>query len=316
MSTECAPILVSSLQSRPRSSSACLAVCALGGIWFWAYWPTLAQIAERWATNPMYSHGYLVPLFSGYLLWRRRELICGEVCEPGWWGMPCVGVGIALHLASAYFYFEWFGAVSILVVLAGMSIAWGGFKAWRWAWPAIGFLVFMLPLPYRVEVSLAYPLQRLATLASTYALQTLGFPAIAEGNVIIMESARPLGIVEGCNGLGMLVTFFAMTTAVAFILPRSFVAKAVIVASAIPIALFSNVFRITVTGILAETVGGELAETFFHGLFGWLMPPFALGVLWLEMWILGKLVVDAPAEDQSAPRLAGWIALPARCPVS
>ena len=313
MSTECAPILVSSLHSRSRSAS--LAACALGGIWVWAYWPTLAQIAERWATNPMYSHGYLVPLFSGYLLWRRRELIRGEVCEPSWWGLPCIGLGIALHLGGAYFYFEWFGAVSVLVVLAGMGIACGGFKIWRWAWPAIGFLVFMLPLPYRVEVSLAYPLQRLATVASTYALQTLGFPAIAEGNVIIMESARPLGIVEACNGLGMLVTFFAMTSAVALVLPHSFITKAVVVASAIPIALFSNIVRITVTGILAETVGGELAGTFFHGLFGWLMPPFALGVLGLEMWILGKLVVDAPAEDQSVRSLAELIMSPSRCPV-
>lgn len=172
-----------------------------------------------------------------------------------------------------------------------------------WSWPAIAFLVFMLPLPYRLEVSLAYPLQRLATIASTYLLQTVGFPAVAEGNIIIMEEAR-IGVVEACAGLGMLVTFTALTTAVAMLLRRSLFDKIIIVLSALPIAIAANVVRIVVTGILAETIGNEAADEFFHGLFGYMMPAVALSMLWVEMKILAMLIVDAPVVNESTFGLA------------
>ena len=284
--------------------TASFGLIALGGIWLWAYWPTLAEIAERWATNPMYSHGYLVPVFAAYMLWHRRGMIRGEIVRPSWWGVPWLVVGIVLHLASARFYFDWIGAVSILFVLTGLGIAWGGTKVWRWAWPAIGFLIFMLPLPFQIEVALAYPLQRLVTLASTYVLQTIGFAAIAEGNIIIMGDTR-IGVVEACNGLGMLVTFFAMTTAIALLLHRSFLTKAFIVVSAVPIALLANIVRITITGTLAETVGAEAADAFFHGFLGLLMLPLALGMLWIELKVLAALLIEMPANDRLAYRFAG-----------
>ena len=286
----------------------------LGGIWFWAYWPTLAEIVERWSTNPLYSHGYLVPGFAAFLLWHRRRMLGDESGQPSCWGVLCIAFGAALHLAGAYFYFDWASAASSLPVLVGLGLAWGGVKVLRWNWPAIAFLVFMLPLPYRVEVSLAFPLQRLATLASTYLLQTLGFPAIAEGNVIIMEEAR-LGVIEACNGLGMLVTFFALTSAVALLLKRGLLGKGIIVLSAIPIALLANVVRITVTGVLAEIVGSEVAVEFFHRLGGWLMMPLALGMLWLELKVLATLVIQAPSEDLPLREFTEMFAPRASCPV-
>ena len=45
-------------------------------------------------------------------------------------------------------------------------------------------------------------------------MQTLGRPALAEGNVILLNDVE-LGIVEACSGLRMLVVFFALSTAVA-----------------------------------------------------------------------------------------------------
>jgi exosortase len=156
----------------------------------------------------------------------------------------------------------------------------------------------MLPLPYFLEVSLAHRLQRLATLASTYGLQTLGLAAIAEGNVIIMSEAR-IGVVEACSGLGMLVTFFAEATAVAMLIRRSILEKLLIVASAVPIALTVNVIRIMVTGIVAETAGESAADR-VHDLAGWfLMPTLALALLWLELAILSRLLIDAPHRQET-----------------
>src|SRR5439155_19345193 len=118
---------------------------------------------------------------------------------------------------------------------AGPALLVGGRDFSRWSWPAIAFLGFMLPLPFFLEVSLAHPLRRLATMISTYALQTLSCPALAEGNVILIGDAR-LGVAEACSGLGMLMTFFALATALAMMVHAPLVDRLILVASAAPIA--------------------------------------------------------------------------------
>lgn len=273
-------------------------VCLLGAVLGWAYWPTFLDVVERWWTNPLYSHGYLVPVFAGFLLWRRRAMLTVEPFAPCWSGIPVILLGAATHLFGAYFYFDWISAAAILPILAGICLAVGGANLLRWAWPAVAFLAFMLPLPYAVETSLAYPLQRLATVASTYVLQTLGFAAVSEGNVIILENAR-LGIVEACNGLGMLVTFFAMATAVAMVIRGRPVDKLILVLSGVPIALIANTLRISLTGVLAETVSTEIADAIFHDAAGWFMMPVALGLLFVEKLVLDKLLVETPEQEEA-----------------
>src|SRR5206468_3303453 len=101
---------------------------------------------------------------------------------------------------GTYLFFDWLAAMALLPCVAGLVLLAAGWRALRWAWPAILFLGFMVPLPHRVEVALAHPLQRVATAASTYALQTLGFVAFSEGNVIRLGQVR-IGVVEACSGL-------------------------------------------------------------------------------------------------------------------
>ncbi len=150
----------------------------MGLIWF--YWATLAEMVKRWSTDPRYAHGYLVPLFALTLLWLRRDRIAAITTRSSWGGVVLIGGAIALRMAGTYIYFDWLQTVSLLPAVAGLFVVVWGWSSLRWAWPAIVFLVFMVPLPFRVEGALAHPLQRIATKVSTFALQTLGFPALAE----------------------------------------------------------------------------------------------------------------------------------------
>ncbi len=263
----------------------------------WVFWPSLVVMADRWGSDPRYTHGYLVPLFSIYLLWSRHAIFDAAASRSSWLGLPFLLLGFLLRAAGTYLYFEWIAAIALLPCLAGFALVTGGRPALRWSWPAIAFLVFMVPLPFRVEVALALPLQRIATVASTYALQALGFIAIAEGNTIRMGDVR-LGVVEACGGLSMLLIFFALSTAVAIIIRRPWYKKVPIFLSAIPIALVANISRITVTGVLHKTAGHELADRVFHDLAGWLMMPLALALLWLELKLFDWLVKDSPKRKQ------------------
>jgi exosortase len=285
-------------RSRNQTTLGILAAVVL--ILVWSYWTTLGQMALRWSQDPMYSHGYLVPGFAVLLLWFRRQQLATSAWQPSWWGAAVLVGALLLRAYGSYWYYIWDDQVSVVPALAGVVLLVGGWTALRWAWPAVAFLLFMVPLPYRLAVALTGPLQQLATLGSTFLMQTLAMPAVAEGNVIHLNEVE-LNIIEACSGLRMLVIFFALATAVALVIQRSIWQKVFLVASAVPIALLVNVLRITVTGILHESVSSEAANAVFHDLAGWLMMPVALSLLWLELKVLRHLVIEPNAGGPSFP---------------
>jgi exosortase len=277
------------------------ALAGLALISLWAYWPTLAAMGQKWMSDPQYSHGYLVPAFSLYLLWQRRGLLANVRWGIDWHGLSLLLIGVLMRFASAYIYFEWLDAVSLLPTLAGIFVLLGGRAALGWAWPAIGFLLFMVPLPYRIETALGLPLQRMATICSTYVLQTLGLPALAEGNVILLGNGR-IGVAQACSGLSMMLIFFALSTALAVVVHRPRLDKAIVVLSSLPIAVLVNVARIVATGVAQEKFGPQVAHAIFHDAAGWLMMPLALGLLGLELWLLSRLL---PETEASRPLTIG-----------
>jgi exosortase len=298
----------------PYAAWAAFAVAAAALLW--AFWPTLGEMAERWAHDPQYSHGFLVPAFACFLLWVRRGLLRKDELTLSWLGLPVLAAAVAMRLVGAYYYYVYVDAIALVPCVLGLVLTFGGKAAFRWAWPAVLFLAFMVPLPYRASTALAEPLQHFATETSTFFLQTLGTPAVSEGNVILLNDVE-IGVVEACSGLRMLVIFFALSTAVALIIRRPLWEKLVVVVSAIPIALVVNVLRITVTGALHElasvgtVITHEMANTIFHDLAGWLMMPVALAAMALELLLLKRLFLEAAARPGPAPLVAGYRPAPA-----
>ena len=276
-------------------TTARLSAAVLGASFLWAYWPTLGDLAGRWSDDPQYSHGYFVPFFALLLLWRRRDKATAAPLRGTPWGLALLAAAVAVHFAGAYLSVLWIEEISLFPGLFGICLLLGGGNAVRWAWPAIAFLLFMIPLPFQVERALAQPLQRVATVASTWSLEVLGFRATSEGNIIWINDETRIGVVEACGGLSMLLAFFALAVAFALVLRRPLLDKILLVASAVPIALLANVARITLTGVLHEMTGSEAAHIFFHDLAGWFMMLLAMALLWLELQVLSRLLVPAKA---------------------
>jgi exosortase/archaeosortase family protein len=113
----------------------------------------------------------------------------------------------------------------------------------------------------------------------------------------------------------MLVSFFALATAVAIVVRRRWTDRVVIIASAVPIALLTNVVRITVTGVLHETAGREVAQAVFHDWAGWFMMPLALGLLAAVLPLLSRLLVEPAPESPRPLDLFGAVAGRARTAV-
>jgi exosortase/archaeosortase family protein len=100
----------------------------------------------------------------------------------------------------------------------------------------------------------------------------------------------------------MLVTFFAISTAAAMLLKSGWWRRVVLILGAIPVAIVANVVRITVTGVMYGAAHNEAARIIFHDVAGWLMMPLALIIVFLELYVLDRLIVDRQnASTQRGP---------------
>jgi exosortase len=279
-----------------------------------AYWDMFALTSAAWSEG-LYSHGWIVPLGALWLLWLRWEPFGSVEPMERWVGLALVVVGLSARLVAAEYGIAPLDRISFLPAIFGVFMLVGGFQVIRWAGPALGFLVFMFPLPHKLEVLVHLNLQKLASICSTFVLQTLGVSAFRSGNLINMPGLEhPLTIADACSGLRMLTIFCALAVAMVFLIERPWWDKLVILLSSVPIALAVNIIRITVTGLLYKFVGQEnaFATKLAHDWAGWLMMPLALGFLWLELQILERLTVPIETVQLRPVGGARGVAVPVR----
>ncbi len=274
-------------------------VAAFVAVLGWAYFPMLRVFADKWINDPQYSHGLLVPFFSAYLVrraWQGESL----TLKP----LPILGCGLlvailTLRAASGALLFYQFDAAALLLSLVAGCLAFGGVPLVKRTGPAIVFLIFMVPLPYELERNVGAPLKTAATVSSTFLLQTLGLPAIRDGNLILIDEVR-LGVVDACSGLKMMVTFAAFSVGAVLLIDRSRFEKLMVLLGIIPIAVLTNVLRITATGISFSGISDKATQDFLHDMHGWLMMPVGLALLGVELWLLKRLVVEEETASGAA----------------
>ena len=283
---------------KPEQRQVLVLIATLTGLLVISYWPGLLGARASW-NNPQYSHGWLVPLFSIAMLfwWRQPVTTVGASAKIA--GLTLLVLSFAMRLLVARYRIITIDMYTFVPAVAGVFLLGGGWSLFRWAWAPIAFLIFIYPLPDEATRYLLGPLQTMATIVSTYAIQTLGIDAVREGNQIVVGEAH-LGVVDACSGLRMLTIFIAMSVAIAMLADSEWWEKVLIVASAVPIALIVNAIRITLTGAM-YTVNPELAEKIFHDWAGYFMMPMALGMLYFEQQLLRLVFV---ADDSGLTTLA------------
>jgi exosortase len=256
-----------------------------------AYLDMFALTSASWE-DPLYSHGYIVPLFALGLLWMRWQPFRPVPAGERWLGLAILVGALSIRLFAVQANMNPLDRYSFLVAISGLFLMVGGWHTLRWAGPAIGFLFFMYPLPSILEQGVLWRLQTVASMASTFLLQTMGVAAFRQGNLITI-SGMDLFVADACSGLRMVTIFSALAVAMIFLIERPWWDKFMIILSAIPIALIVNIIRITVTGLLYLAVGPEndYVKHLGHDWAGYFMMPLALGFLWIELQFLERLTI-------------------------
>ncbi len=258
------------------------------------YFDVLVWLVGKWSSDHDYSHGYVVPLFSAYIVWSKRPTQGAErppdTLAGFSLGIALVLVGLGMRVTGLYMRFNTLEAISLLPFLMGVVVIALGGSSLRWTAPGILFLMFMIPMPGFLADKLGGFLQMVATHVSTFSLQTLGIPAFAEGNIINLSQGQ-IGVAEACSGLRMLYSFFALTTGACMLVDRSGIEKGLIALSAIPIAIIANCIRIIATGMAFEFFDRSTAEHLFHDVAGWLMMPLGFLILLFGLGVMDRLLL-------------------------
>jgi exosortase len=250
------------------------------------YYHILFSLAAQWWEDPNYSHGFIVPLFCGWIVWKERKRILGEPVFPSWFGLLVVLGGLGTLVLGVLGAELFLSRTSFLIVIAGLIIqfqGWRRFRAMLFPW-AVLFL--MIPLPVIVFNQIALPLQFLASRLASEMLSVLGVPVLREGNVINLPSLS-LDVVEACSGLRSLVSLVTLAVFYGYLFEPRTSRRVFLVLSSIPIAVAANGFRIMGAGLLGEYWSPDKAEGFFHLFSGWLVFVLSLGLLVLFHKILG-----------------------------
>jgi exosortase len=237
------------------------ATCA--GLGIWSYWPTFKQLAESWLRTPDYNYCFAVLPVAALFLWLRRAS-CPSLGTPNFaLCLVFLMVAATLRLLGDFLFFSFLDGWSFIPWTAALAAALGGWPLLKWAAPAIGFLIFMIPLPFALENDLSGPLQRIATSVSSSLLQSLGRPAFPEGSEIVLGS-ETLRVADACCGLRLFMCFLALTYAYMTIVPHAWWEKLLLMAAVAPIAIFSNALRIVATALIYEATANPAIRQFVH----------------------------------------------------
>jgi exosortase len=225
--------------------------------------------------DPNYSHVFIVPIISGFVLWQRRRVLGALPIQGSWRGVPLMLAGVAALIAGDIGAENFLTRSSLLAVLAGLILFHFGAAMLRAVAFPLGFFLFMVPMPAIFFYATTARLQNIAAESGAWALDLLGVPILLDGNVIHL-SRITLGVTEACSGIRSLITLVALGVAWAYLMLPRFWMQVVLVASVLPITILSNAGRIVMTGLVAQWFGIEYAEGFFHFVSGWLVFVLAL----------------------------------------
>ena len=251
---------------------------------------TFVYLYANWQREE-YSHGFLIPLISIFLLWQQRAVFGRSALRGSWWGVAIVLLGLMLCLMGFGASIVGVDAYALVIVIAGCVIAAMGWRGFRLAWVPIALLLLMIPLPTFWYNNLSSELQLISSKLGVAIIRASGVSVFLEGNVIDLGTYK-LQVAEACSGLRYLFPLMTLGVVVAYMFKGKSWARWFIFLSTVPISVFMNSVRIGIIGLLVDRFGSAQAEGFLHQFEGWVIFMCCFALLLLECALLLRFSGD------------------------
>jgi exosortase B len=249
-----------------------------------------------WAAETQ-GHELVIVSASGWLLFRQRfslaSLPAAASERPG---NALFALGLLIYLGGRSLESVRLELVSLIVVLAALLLRHKGNAGLRVVWFPLFFLLFAIPLPFELVLTLTAPLKTGASAAATALLSTFGYP-VGRSGVVLTIGQYQLLVNEACAGLQTMFTLEAMGLLYANLMHHASTLRNVLLAIlVVPISFLANVVRVMAIALVTYYHGDGAGQGFLHGFSGTLLFVTALLLIASVDRLLGLWL---PAQHRS-----------------
>lgn len=259
---------------------------------------------RKWLDDPNWSHGFIIPLFSAYLLFIRRRELMSVPRKTNYVGLVLLVLAGLAQVAAYLIRTDWACQIAMLMMALGLVLYLAGWQMFKLVWLPILFLAFAMPIPGLLYERVSLPLQNLAATASAGLLKTGGVVIESAGSAMQMltrgGNTQRLSVEEACSGVRLLMAFEALAVALAYLGDKPLWQRVTLVLLGIPVAIGCNILRVVITSLAFYVDKPEFGKDFMHEFTGMLMLIPAFCMLWLIGWILNGFsrVDEGDAEEE------------------
>jgi len=254
----------------------------------YAFSASFIKLEELWGNKEEYSHGYILPLVSLFIIWQRSEALRILPLKGAWAGSILMLIGalvFVLGVLSTTFVLMHY---AVLIVIVGLTLSYVGARGLREFWAPLLLLFFAIPLPPFIYYQLSLKLQLISSELGVFFIRLFNISVYLEGNVIDLGNYK-LQVVEACSGLRYLFPLMSMGFIMAYIFKAPYWRRGLVFVSTIPLTVIMNSIRIGIIGVMVNYWGTGMAEGFLHDFEGWLFFMVCMGILVGEIWLLSRL---------------------------
>jgi exosortase D (VPLPA-CTERM-specific) len=273
--------------SRSNAALVGLLITAAVVVAFFAFSDGLSELVTRWIRQEEYSHGFLIPVVSAWLLWTRRESVLASVGRPSWSGPAIILLALIMLVVGEYGSLFLLSQLGFILVLIGLVLATGGYSLLKATFVPIAFLIFAIPLPYFIESKLTLQLQLVSSQLGVDVIRLFRIPVYLEGNIIDLGYYR-LAVIEACSGLRYLYPLLSLSFLAAYLFQAPLWQRLLVFVSAVPITIGMNGLRIGMVGVTVDRWGTAMAEGVLHFFEGWVIFIACAAILIAEIFLLAR----------------------------
>jgi exosortase len=277
----------------PKNTKVYIQIVLLAIAFFILYNHTIIKLVKDWSTDQNFSHGFLVPFIAGYMIWNKKDTLSNVETNRNNGGLAFILMGMSLHLLGNIGAELFIMRSSMVFTIFGIILYSVGTRLTKMIIVPILYLFFMIPIPAIIWNKIAFPLQLFAAGISANVVNLIGISVLREGNILHLANTT-LEVVDACSGLRSLTSLLALGGAFAYISNLKILSKWILFLLAVPIAVAVNVFRLTVTSVMAEKIGPETAQGFLHEVSGLFIFFLALILLFMAYILLLKIKKKNP----------------------
>jgi exosortase len=218
---------------------------------------TLAKLFRLDSHNEYYSHVFVIPLISGYLIYKKRNLLFFSPERFYASGIPLLAFGMTLFLSGRSVRENLVINDYVAIITLSALIMWiGGFiflyglNTFREAFFPFLFLLFMVPIPSILIDKIIYSLNIGSAWVTYILFKIAGIQFLKEGFVFHCPGIDII-IEKQCSGIRSTMGLLIPTVFSSYFFLNTGWKRALLVFAVFPVTVLKNGFRILVLSMIA-----------------------------------------------------------------